>query len=288
MSGQQIIRTLSFDSILGYIKEILLEQNRSVNGDVCNEVDNGQLEEFLKDFCIFLKHYHKLELKPEDFYKFKFFSVFRNFQPNDLVFKPIERRISIDEYLDTFQTTNLLSLNNHTRYTKEFCLYIRSLFGNNANQGLMGPFQYMRLLVVFLILAQGTLRTKLFQVSLNLVGTGSNGKSLFLWMLKRCLGDKMATMQSKVMFGNTSETHQQAIGLEEAMFVYDQDADFVDLNEFKKGVADIENLLKRRLYHGLDRTGLNYTTPLFSSNTPIRYTPNKVGISFFLLLFFFL
>lgn len=152
---------------------------------------------------------------------------------------------------------------------------MRALFGTCASEGLMGPFQYMRMMVIFIFLAQGLLRTKLLQVGINFVGDGSNGKSFFINMLKMCLGDKMVNVESHVMYGNTSETNQQAIGLDDACFTYDADAAFAELGQFKKAVTDKEAPLKRRLFRGLDRTLRNYTTPILASNIPLRYVRNS-------------
>lgn len=274
LTSKDISSAFTFDSIREYIRLVLLVRKHNGLQQIEQrkaQLDDAELEAYMRHLCEVYRFRYNILISPSDFDDYRYFSVFRHYHPTDTVFKPIQKSFSPREYLETFFKTPLLSLDNHARYSPEFCAYIRSLFGTNASEGLMGPFQYSRLLVVMLIIAQGFLRTKLFQVSLNLVGPGSNGKSFFMWILKRCLGDKMANVQSKVMYGNTSETNQQAIGLEEAFFVYDQDADFVELPEFKKGVADIEGVLKRRLYHSLDRTQLDYTTPIFCSNTPLRY-----------------
>lgn len=280
LSSADIPAAFSFDSMLEYIKIVLtlrkknglrLAHKTEAELEAASEVSAAEVLAYLRQVCSYLENEHNLHISPEHFSRYKYFSIFRNYLPSDVVLTPLEKRFSIAEYLETFFSTNILSLDNYARYSQEFCIYARTLFGSSAEDGLMGPFQYSRLLVTMLILAQGMMRTKLFQVSLNLIGTGSNGKSFFMWMLKKCLGDKMANMQSKVMYGNTSETNQQAVGLEEAFFVYDQDADVVELAEFKKAVADIEGVLKRRLYKGLDRTRLNYATPILCSNLPLRY-----------------
>ena len=276
LESKDISAAFSYNSILEYIKIVLVVRKHKHKAiqqieKHLAELDSAELDAYLAKLCSIYRNRYNISIIPQDFVDYRYFSIFRHYMPTDTVFKPISKCFSPSEYLETFFTTSLLSLDNHTRYSPEFCAYIRSLFGADVSAGLMGPFQYSRLLVVMLVIVQGFLRTKLFQVALNLVGPGSNGKSFFMFMLKKCLGDKMANVQSKIMYGNTNETNQQAVGLEEAFFVYDQDADFVELSEFKKGVADIDGVLKRRLYHSLDRSLLDYTTPIFCSNTPLRY-----------------
>lgn len=291
ITSKDIPTTFSYESIRDYIRIVLLVRQNTGSGIESIErksknqknVDETELNMYLKKLRETFRFKHNIFLEPEDFEKYRYFSVYRHYTPTDTVFKPIQKCFSPKEYMDTFFNTHLLSLDNSERYSPEFCAYMRSLLGTDAISGLMGPFQYTQLLVVMLTLAQGLLRTKLFQVSLNLVGPGSNGKSFFMSMLKKCLGDKMTNVQSKIMYGNTSETNQQAVGLEETFFVYDQDADYVELSEFKKGVADIEGIFKRKLFHGLDRNQLDYTTPIFCSNLPLRYrrppgTDDKVRI----------
>lgn len=292
ITSKDIPTTFSYESVRDYIRIVLLVRRHPGTGiesierqskNQQNVDDEGELNVYLKKLREAFRFRHNICLEPSDFEKYRHFSVFRHYTPSDTVFKPIQKCFSPKEYMATFFNTHLLSLDNCERYSPEFCVYMRSLLGTDAITGLMGPFQYTQLLVVMLTLAQGLMRTKLFQVSLNLVGPGSNGKSFFMSMLKKCLGDKMTNVQSKIMYGNTSETNQQAVGLEETFFVYDQDADYVESSEFKKGVADIENVFKRRLFHSLDRTQLDYTTPIFCSNLPLRYrrvygTDDKVSV----------
>ena len=79
----------------------------------------------------------------------------------------------------------------------------------------MGPFQYVRLLTLVIFFAQALMRTKIFQVSLNIVGRGSNGKSQFIEFMRDMLGNqKMVYTIAKSFFAN-GETNQMKAGLDE-------------------------------------------------------------------------
>lgn len=202
---------------------------------------------------------------------FSNFSVFRNYTDTDAVLNVLDKSLSIDDYILGFDSTYLLSLKNYNRYSEEFCTYIQCLFGNSASEGLMGPFQYVRLLVTFVFLAQSMLRNKVFQASLNLVGNGSNGKSQFMEFLKNILGDKMVYITTKSFFNTTGETRQMSMIDEEVFLVYDVEANDVDGSGFKTFVTDTVPQLCRKLYKSLDRNRKNFASVVMCSNTPIRY-----------------
>ncbi len=114
----------------------------------------------------------------------------------------------------------------------------------------MGPFQYIRMLVTFIWLGQAIMRNKIFQNCLNLIGDGSNGKSQFTEILQNLFGKKMVYVTAKLIFSsNTSETKQISQINEEAMLIYDVEAnDPFDLSSFKTFVTDTLGPLGRKLY----------------------------------------
>lgn len=235
--------------------------NRSVSVRLSEEPED------LKKVCI----HHNVSITADDLATHENFSIFRNFCHDDSVLAPIDQSFSIDSYMATFKSTNLLSLDNYERYSDKFCMYIKCLFGNSAQEGGMGPFQYTRMLVTFILLSQCLLRTKAFQKSLNIIGVGSNGKSQFMEILKRALGDKIACITSKRFF-EPNETQQQNVDLDEVMFTYDAEADTVALTGFKSYVTDQTAQLTRKLWKGIDRNRRNLSSTVLCSNIPIRYT----------------
>lgn len=242
-------------------QNIAPQDNRSVSVRLAEEPDD------LRKVCI----HHNVSITVADLATHENFSIFRNFCHDDSVLAPIDQSFSIDSYLATFKTTNLLSLDNYERYSDKFCMYIKCLFGNSAQEGGMGPFQYTRMLVTFILLSQCLLRTKVFQKCLNIIGVGSNGKSQFMEILKRAFGDKIACITSKRFF-EPNETQQQNTDLDEVMFTYDAESDTVALTGFKSYVTDQVAQLTRKLYKGIDRNRKNLSSTVLCSNIPIRYT----------------
>lgn len=207
----------------------------------------------------------------EDREKYESFSIFRNYVYRDAVLSPIRQEFDAYSYVCDFETTNLLSLTNYDRYSRAFCFYIRCLFGNNAHEALMGPFQWVRLIVFFIVLAQGLMRNKMFQTCLNLTGPGSNGKSVFIKMLTKLFGDKVNFIHCSDFF-NSNETQQQGVGLEESLIVYDIEAETVNLSGFKSYVGDDVPQLKRRLYKvDVGRASENLSFLIACSNNPLKY-----------------
>jgi phage/plasmid-associated DNA primase len=136
----------------------------------------------------------------------------------------------------------------------------------------MGPSQYVRMLVTFIFLSQTMLRNKIFQTSLNLIGTGSNGKSQFVELLSNVLGDKMVYITTKTFFNTVNELRQMALIDEEAFMVYDVEATEVDAAGFKTFVTDTLPPLCRKLYRSvIDRGKKNLASALFCSNYPLKY-----------------
>lgn len=203
--------------------------------------------------------------------KYSAFSVFRNYIYRDAVLNPIKREFDILDYLETFESTNLLSLDNYERYSKPFCIYVRCLFGDGARAARMGPFQWVRTMVFFIVLAQGFIRNKMLQTSLNLTGPGSNGKSVFLRMLTKLLGDKISVINASEFF-NSNETQQQGVGLEESIFLHDPETERVRSDGFKRFVGDNVSLLKRKLYKSdVGRETENFSSFIACSNSPLKY-----------------
>lgn len=301
ITSSDIMQTYKPTSIYQFVKLLLQTQkinamlqrdtslSRTAASAQIEPVQRQDIYNFLNKFAAWLGIKHALNVTVQDLLNYRYFVIYRNYLPRDVVLKPIDKKFAVDEYCESFDTTHLLSLDNFERYSREFCLYMRALFGTCASDGLMGPFQYMRMMVIFIFLAQGLLRTKLLQVGINFVGDGSNGKSFFIHMLKSCLGDKMVNVESHVMYGNTSETNQQAVGIDDACFTYDADAAFAEVGPFKKAVTDKEAPLKRKLFRGLDRTLRDYATPILASNIPLRYFrhgKDDIVYVFFLFLCF--
>ncbi len=260
----------------------------STTGSIATAGDTGistfaqsvlQHYDSVADFVHKLAYEHNVcTLTVDECQTYQSFSVFRNYIHTDSVLTPIGRAFNIHDYLATFSSTKLLSLDNFARYSEEFCTYIRCLFGNNARDGAMGTFQYIRMLIVFMILAQGMLRNKIFQLCLNFIGCGSNGKSLFMNRLVKLFGDKFAFIKSRSFF-NDDETLQQGVDLDESCIVYDVEADHVFLSNFKTFVTDDVATLRRRLYHGLERNKANLSSVVLCSNVPVKYFSRTLEIS---------
>jgi hypothetical protein len=244
-----------------------------------NTNDNALIKDRLgKNPILEMKTRHDVAVSEYDLNTFKNFSIFRNYTHEDSVMSPIGKSFDIHEYLLDFEQTCLLSLENITRYSEEFCAYMRCLFGNSANEGLMGPFQYVRLLITIILVALGLIRNKTPQTTLNLIGCGSNGKSQFLNILYRFLGDKMAYILSRSFF-NDNELNQQGVGIDEACFVFDTEAEEVFLHVFRAFVGDEIAPPRRRLFKSLERDKKNLATVLLCSNAPLRYITSNRNIN---------
>ena len=77
-----------------------------------------------------------MPIERNDLARYASFSTFRNYTHTDAVMSPLAKSLSIDDYTSDFDTTALLSLNNYTRYSEEFCTYTQCLFGTSAVDGI--------------------------------------------------------------------------------------------------------------------------------------------------------
>ena len=127
-----------------------------------NKKNDNNIESYLKE-GLGLKTHYTLTRDSR-------FSIFRNYTEDDSVLAPMGYEFNYDEYIKTFDSTYLLSVYNEKRYSKQFCYYIRSLFG--TNKGNFGPLQYTNMLVLFIFIAQFIMRTKILQKVVNIVGNG--------------------------------------------------------------------------------------------------------------------
>jgi hypothetical protein len=90
------------------------------------------------------KDYRQVEVEKND-ENYEGFSVFRNYTNNDQVFDPIDDLYNHAEYLNGFESTDLLSLENEARY-EIFPLFIRSFFGDKPDTGYMDCFHLQNFL----------------------------------------------------------------------------------------------------------------------------------------------
>lgn len=211
-----------------------------------------------------------IELTEEQLQTHHNYSTFRNYHPTDTVLTPIDRRFNIDDYLENFQTTNLLSLDNHERYSKEMCIYMRCLFGSDATEAQLGPFQYIRILITMSMLSMIFIRNKAFQSCLNFLGKGSNGKSNFVEILREIFGSKMTYVPGDQFFAG-GETQQLSANMEEICCTYDMDIEKVmKLSTFKMYITDEIMMPRRLLFRGLTRDKKNKSSFLACSNDPLH------------------
>ena len=245
---------------------------KNSNNKRAHSEDDGEDGSFNQDFNV--HKFFRFDPEPHD-KNFKCFSIFRNYNRHDTVLEPLNDYFNFEDYTKDFHTTNLLSLDNHARYSKEFCIYLRCLLGNNPQEGVFGPFQYQRLLVLMIQLSIGLLRTKLFQNCLNITGRGSNGKSILCFLMSKIFGSKFSKIGVSTFF-KPLELGQQVIGLKEALLLYDNESKTIgDLVNFKSFTADEAPILSRGLYQAIDRNYTLRTGFLFCSNSSLTYYKEK-------------
>ena len=198
--------------------------------------------------------------------------VFRNYTQVDSVVSPIDRRFNMEEYMSTFDTTPLLSLENDTRYSNQFCLFFRSLLGASAANGEMGPYQYLNMMGLFLNLAFGSFRDKEAQTGIYLYGGGSNGKSQLLKLICDTFTPEKCVRMSTNLFYSNTDINMQKDGIEEALFLYDNEApgEISDVSKFKDEISDITPNVSRAIYKPINRKAYNLAGQLFASNRIMR------------------
>lgn len=178
-------------------------------------------------------------------------------------------------YLESFHNTNLLSLDNFTRYSKEFCLYTKSLFGPDICSEEMGPYNYMNVISFYFNLCLGMMRTCSSQTSTILQGKGSNGKTNFVEkvIVPTFTSKKVNKISGSVFFSN-SPTNQQTIDIQESLIQYENEGNTVDLQGFKDKVSG-GSLLSRQIYKTMDRDN-NFILShiLICLNEHLKYTEN--------------
>lgn len=235
-------------------KDNLCMQNIETNSIINNRSKSGRSAEVISD------------------------TVFRNYRQSDTVINPINRYFNFDEYVSTFSNTNLLSLSNEKRYSKQFCLFFRSLFGASASDGEMGPFQYIQMLGLFLNLSLASFRDKEPQTSILLYGAGSNGKSQLLKLLcDTFTAEKFVRFSAEAYF-SSNEINMQKDGIEEAMFLYDNEApkNISVVNKFKDEISDIAPNVTRAIYKDISRDRYILASFILASNNSISYLSKNI------------
>lgn len=208
------------------------------------------------------------------FYK----SEFRNFKITDGVTSPLHFEFDYEEYIKTFFNTHLLSLDNHARYSKEFCYFFRSIYGTDVENGIMGPYNYLNMVSTFFNLALGSLRTCHGQnCTIIYSPTGANGKSLFINILSNLFGDKFSQISAGTYFGER-DINEQTQNLQESMFCYDAEITTVDSRKFKDRVCG-GKITERGIFKSIDRSNnFIYSHYIFGSNIGIHLVkPSNVG-----------
>lgn len=198
--------------------------------------------------------------------------IFRNYFPSDSVIEPINSDFDIDDFLKTYYNTDILSLNNFERYSKEFCFFIKCLFGESGVCGTMGPYNYVNMLCLFINLSIGLLRTKQGQNCTILYGRhGANGKSEFIKKIESVFGrEKCVEIKSAKVFTSNNDICEQTNDLNEAFYSFDHETAVVDLNTFKQYITET-NKLTRGLYKKINRNEQNLVHYIFSTNKSIIY-----------------
>ena len=194
-----------------------------------------------------LKNYRNGVLFKEDTdHLYEGFTIFRNYNENDLVVEPIQEIFNFDEYVRDFSTTNLLSLDNYERYNN-WPIFLRCMFGDRPESGLLAPFHYQNIIAISLAIAMGMLRNKSGQNCLVLQGMGSNGKSAFYTLLMDIMGTTCGSIKSFSYF-NGDEINMQVENIEEKMFLIDTEAQYINLPQFKVEITDVVETARREIY----------------------------------------
>ena len=132
-----------------------------------------------------------------------------------------------------------------SRYSVEFRWYITSLFGQNGKIGLVGAGKF---LATMIILASGLLRTKIFQKCLILYGVANNGKSTFIDMITRSVGNLAHNVDPNIFFSN-KETCGDTTDLTEKIYVHASECcKNIALDRFKGYMTEDYCIKKRAIY----------------------------------------
>lgn len=208
----------------------------------------------------------------------------RNYRLDDMVIQPIDKCLNVDLFKST--SGKLLSLNNVERYGEEFCLYYRSLFGECTQNGVIGPFNVVNMLVLHINLAMGLFRNNVNQMCTLLWNTrGKNGKSFFCKMLEKCFSSKkVSEVNTGSLFGgsssgrggggNSSEINSTLCDKQEHFFFYDNETCYVNAEKFKK-IIESGTVHTRQAYK--QKSPFNFVLGhyVFTSNKPFMYMDNK-------------
>ena len=204
---------------------------------------------------------------------------FRNYNISDVVVDPIEHVFDIKDYQKTFFNTHLLSLDNQERYGMEFCLFYRSIFGEDIHTGKMGPYNYMNMLCFEINMAIGALRNNQNQNCSILYGPkANNGKSALLEKKQMLFGPQKFAKISAGLFFKEGSTNEQSINLHESMYIFDDESKYVDINEFKKKICG-GDIMERGIYKSLNRANPQFILGhfIFATNNGIKNAVNDIN-----------
>ena len=201
------------------------------------------------------------------------FTIFRNYTEYDQVVEPIRQMFNIESYLLDFDTTNLLSIDNTQRYSPEFCYYMRSLFGDSPESGLMHPFHLQNFVCTMCTIAFGILREKKCQNCLVVQGTGLNGKSVFIQLVKEVFHNLSQFIDAKNYF-NGQDINMQVDNVEETILLADTETKEMHASSFKKEIADSVPTKKRGLYKNL-RDQESRAFFIFGTNCGLKFPKDK-------------
>jgi len=226
----------------------------------------------LKDAQFRVKKDFRYVLEEEGDENYDSFSVFRNYNQKDSVIDPINVMFNLEDYTKSFQTTDLLSLDNEERY-EIFPLFVRSMFGDKPNTGVMGPYHMQNFLASMILICMGILRNKVSQSCLIFQGSGKNGKSAFLELLVSLFGSKCVNIESQNYFKG-DEINMQVTNLSESLILVDPEADKVKLKPFNREIADIIPLKRREIFK-TPREIISRAFVILATNKGLAYVKDK-------------
>lgn len=229
-------------------------------------------------------------------------SIFRNYSIYDAVINTIPYSFDINDYIAPFSNISneesssslnisersegegegypFLSLDNYERYTKEFCMFMKSVFGCSHNKGEMYAYNYMNLLAFESNLLMGLMRTCNNQNATTIWGCGANGKSQIIKHISEVLGKNLCiNVNSSSLFSNR-EINMQISGLDESMLAYDHEANSVTATKFKEKTGDKNNATERAIFKTISRDTVYSNHYLLGCNNILKcYDQDKIRLN---------
>lgn len=208
------------------------------------------------------------------------FTVFRNYVEDDQVIEPINQKFEFQDYINEYETTNFLSLNNTQRYGKEFCHFIFSLFGELSGNNDHCLVMYCSHIEIFLWIMCSITVILTHTETKHCLKLNGRGRSEFISFLKNSFGESLYITSLEDLYTIICSDSK----------IYEYDSIFsasVSENNVKtnKPFVDDSSLIKRGfvyyildLVHVFDFASLNYFS--YTRNTIPRNTNDYRYLTF--------